>query len=261
MKNVLWLILVAALAISGCGGDDSTTPNNHPQITAGPAAVSATIAENETTIVSVTATDANGDDLTYAWSSDNGTFAGSGSLVVYQPGDVLVDTVQTITVVVSDGKGGSATGTIEVTVQATTVIGATYQVRLNSLTFVNADCDGFLDSSLEAFWNIAANTVSSVRTEGNYQSASTGINVVITTDWSQADVLFDGTGAITVTGTLSDYDSTSANDLIGSWNLSYNTANITAGNFSVSGGNPAGEGCNVVLNFTIEYVGDVNGTP
>jgi len=256
------LTLVLVFALTGCGDDDPVAPGNKaPTITAGPGAQPATILAGETAILTVTAMDADGDDLTYTWSSDDGTFSGTGALVVYTPGDVNVQTVQTAQVVISDGSGGSVTGTVDVTVNPAVVVGATYRVRLNSLTFANADCDGIFDDDIEAFWNIQALTASAIRVEGDYVQVSSGMTENIATGWAQADVLFNGTGAITITGTVSDFDDVSANDLVASWNLSYNTNNITAGTFNVSGGDPIGEGCTVVLNFTIEKLDDVYGAP
>jgi hypothetical protein len=256
------LTLMLVFALAGCGSDDPASPGNSaPTITAGPGAQPATISAGETTILTVTATDADGDDLTYTWSSDDGTFTGTGSLVVYTPDAVTVQTVQSAQVVISDGNGGSVTGTVDVTVNPTVVVGATYRVRLNSLFFADANCDGIFDNDVEAYWNIQALTASAVRVEGNYVQYSSGMTAVITTGWAEADVLDNGTGAITISGTVSDYDDVSGNDLIGRWNLGYNASTITEGTFNVSGGNPEGEGCTVVLNFTIERLGDVYGAP
>ena len=253
--------LTLLLALAGCGSDDPAGPSNSaPTITAGPGAQPATIGADQTTILTVTATDADGDDLTYAWSSDDGTFTGTGALAVYTPSDVAVQTVQTAQVVISDGNGGSVTGTVDVTVNPVVLIGKTYRVRLNSLNFVDAGCDGFLDDDVEGYWNIQANGVSAIRTDTSL-SFSTGEIRMITTGWAEADILFDGTGAIAITGTVHDFDSASGDDLIGSWNLTYNNGNIAPGTFNISGGNPTGEDCNVVLNFTIEFVADVFGTP
>lgn len=257
----LCLTVALAFALAGCGSDDPTGPvNSAPTITAGPTAQPAAIGSDQTTLLSVTATDGDGDDLTYTWSSDDGTFNGTGSLVSYTPGDVAIETVQTAHVIISDGNNGSVTGTVDVTVSPAVLIGKSYRIRLNSLNFVYTNCDGIFDDDIEAYWNIQAGGVSAVRTETDV-SFSSGQNWMITTGWSETDILFDGTGAIAVTGTLHDYDTSSGDDLIGNWNLSYNNSNIAPGTFNVSGGHPTGEDCNVVLNFTIEYVADVYGTP
>ncbi|MGI0012748.1 MAG: DUF7594 domain-containing protein [Nitrososphaera sp.] len=93
--------------------------NTPPQITSGPTATPNPVAENQTAQLSVTASDADGDPLTYTWTAPpgGGTISGTGATVTYTPPDVSVQQTFTITVTVSDGRGGTATGSVGVTVQ------------------------------------------------------------------------------------------------------------------------------------------------
>jgi hypothetical protein len=96
-------------------------PNASPTLT-GPTASATTINEQEAITLSVTATDADGDPLTYAWAqtapaSPMGTFS---STTVANPTwtapDVTATGTYTLRVTVSDGQGGSAQGSIDISV-------------------------------------------------------------------------------------------------------------------------------------------------
>jgi LmbE family N-acetylglucosaminyl deacetylase len=120
---------VDVLVIDGRGGAvtgsvDVTVnprPNSNPLITAGPTATPATISDIETTNLSVSATDADGDPLNYGWLVTGGTITGTGSAVVYTPPRVTSTTIQHVTVMVTDGRGGSVMGELDITVMASGV--------------------------------------------------------------------------------------------------------------------------------------------
>lgn len=92
------------------------TINHPPAITSGPAAASSTISDAQTTQVSVTAVDADGDPLVYHWSASLGSISGTGPVVTFVPAKVTSQQVAAIGVSVSDGKGASATGSVAVTI-------------------------------------------------------------------------------------------------------------------------------------------------
>ena len=60
------------------------------------------------------ATDADGDILTYRWSTDGGTIKGEGNSITWVAPDIPDD--YTVKVVVIDGKGGEATKSTTITV-------------------------------------------------------------------------------------------------------------------------------------------------
>ncbi|KFE62234.1 PKD domain-containing protein [Hyalangium minutum] len=97
--------------------------NNPPTLTAGPSASLTTINEQETVNLSVTASDPDGDPLTYAWSQTSptspvGTFSSTSSATpTWTAPDVTASGMYTLTVIVSDGRGGSVAGFVEITVQ------------------------------------------------------------------------------------------------------------------------------------------------
>ena len=130
-------------------------------------------------------------------------------------------------------------------------IGVNYRVRLDSLVFANTDCDGAFDDDIEAYWSIVGNSPArSDRSSGSPYTANSGGVLSITTVWSNwVPVLYNGSGAITIVGSLTDYDSSSGDDLIGSWNISRNTSNIVPGTFTASSSNG---GCTVRLVYTIQ---------
>jgi len=70
--------------------------------------------------VSVTATDPDGDPRSYVWSATGGSFTGSGASVTWTAPQVAGTC--TITCVVTDGRGGMAQASTNVTVSATSVV-------------------------------------------------------------------------------------------------------------------------------------------
>lgn len=71
-----------------------------------------------TSSLNVDATDPDGDPLTYVWTPTGGSITGSGASVTYNAPNVVLDTVFTVTIEVQDGKGGSASDEVDITVKA-----------------------------------------------------------------------------------------------------------------------------------------------
>ena len=128
-----WSIMLAVLgALTGCGGGGGSSSGSqmNPTTNAAPvitSAASATVPENATLAQSVTATDSNGDVLTFSVTggSDRSAFtigASTGALNFSVPPDFEVPTddgannVYEVEITVSDGQGGTATTTVNVTV-------------------------------------------------------------------------------------------------------------------------------------------------
>ncbi|MDD5543245.1 MAG: outer membrane protein transport protein [Acidobacteriia bacterium] len=72
--------------------------------------------EGESTGVHASASDPDGDPLTYTWSTTAGHISGSGADVTFDSTGVPGGTTATITVVVDDGRGGTATCSVSVQV-------------------------------------------------------------------------------------------------------------------------------------------------
>ena len=64
--------------------------------------------------IECTASDPDGDELSYVWSASGGNITGEGSAVTWVAPNTFGD--YTITVTVTDGKGGQATASIDITV-------------------------------------------------------------------------------------------------------------------------------------------------
>src|SRR3990172_7215257 len=116
----------------GCTG----TP---PQITGGPTATPNVIFGDQTAQLSVTASDVDGDPLTYTWTvmPGGGTITGTGATVTYTPPAAMTgQQTFTVTMKVRDGNGGSDTGTVGVTVLP---VGGGVTFTPEADTFVNSN--------------------------------------------------------------------------------------------------------------------------
>lgn len=92
-------------------------PNRAPVVSPNP--ITVTTDEDTAKAVTIPATDADGDTLTYtvATGPSHGTLTGSGATRNYMP-DANYNGSDTFTVTVADGKGGSTTATVNVTVNS-----------------------------------------------------------------------------------------------------------------------------------------------
>ena len=98
--------------------DETASANTPPRIDSGPVADATEITAGQTAKLSVTASDSDGDVLTYNWSvpSGQGNIEGSGNSVVYAPPAVSQTETFTVTVKITDGKGGTVSGSVAITV-------------------------------------------------------------------------------------------------------------------------------------------------
>ncbi len=74
-----------------------------------------TVAPSDSCRIECSAQDADGDELSYEWSAEEGDISGEGTDIIWTAPDEE-DTYE-ITVVVSDGRGGQATGTLSIDVE------------------------------------------------------------------------------------------------------------------------------------------------
>ena len=141
MKSKIVLVLLASLSLSGCVGFGiyqgldkiSKTPSMASVIEGGPVANDPPIIQNLTPnpvakvqksdkiSFTVEAFDKNNDKLEYFWTTDKGTLSGSGLSVFWQPekDGKISPGVATISLAVSDGKGGECQVFSKITVTDT----------------------------------------------------------------------------------------------------------------------------------------------
>ena len=115
----IWLIVAAVVIIAivvvvvVLFVVDTAPPNQEPTI-GSLVPTSASVAPSGSTTITCTATDADGDTLTYTWTTTGGTVSGTGSSVTWMA--PAAEGTYSIGVTVDDGKGGSSTRDISVTV-------------------------------------------------------------------------------------------------------------------------------------------------
>lgn len=98
-------------------GPSSKAPANiAPQITGGPIATPSSISDIDTTVLSLSSSDADGDSLSYRWTVNGGKIIGAGPSVSFYPPLVTQNTVFQAVVSVSDGRGGSVNSSVQITV-------------------------------------------------------------------------------------------------------------------------------------------------
>jgi Big-like domain-containing protein/K319-like protein len=124
LKKSLCAVLLLSLGGAGCdwlpGHEEPDPANRAPTITQ-VLATPASINEGSNTGLSVTASDPEGDALTYTWTqtpaTPAGTFGGeTGSTRTWTAPALAANTTFTLQVTVSDGKEGSAQATVDVAV-------------------------------------------------------------------------------------------------------------------------------------------------
>jgi len=93
--------------------------NSPPVISDGPTATPNPVTSGETAELSVVADDPDNDTLAYGWSvpDDGGSIQGTGSVVTYVPPSVVASQIFNISVAVTDGFGGVAMSSVDVTVE------------------------------------------------------------------------------------------------------------------------------------------------
>lgn len=164
-------------AVSALYQIGAVSGNQTPKLTQVAKAEPATVvAVLDTAALSVSATDPDGDELTYTWTTTAGTIEGVGANVTFVPPLVSSTTQVIASVSVSDGLGGSVQTQVSINV---TPLSAS--AKLNEALYAFAGPDTTNAGTAEAAFD-------SVIVEGNQWSA-TGIGDVL-------NVKFDGTKEI-----------------------------------------------------------------
>jgi len=101
------LVVITLLSFAGCGH------NSLPQLT-NLLAQPASVARGEVSSLTCEASDPDGDTLTYSWTCTGGSISGAGSIVSWKAPSTVG--TYTVTVSVSDGKGGTVTRSVSIAV-------------------------------------------------------------------------------------------------------------------------------------------------
>jgi formylglycine-generating enzyme required for sulfatase activity len=204
-KRIILLAGMAfvALALVSCSDDDTTDPINSAPVIASLVSDPATVDLLQTSSVTCTATDADGDFLTYAWSSSSGTIVGTGSTITWTaPATAGVCTLECS---VGDGQETVSDSVVITVVEVllpvnnapaiTSLVAdpATVEILLTStVTCTATDTDA--DDVLSYAWTSTAGTV-----------VGTGSEIT----WTAPDMV----GTCTLTCSVSDADTTVSEDI------------------------------------------------
>ncbi len=110
------MVAVVVLGLASCKSENPISGENLPPKISAVTASPDQISYGEMTEILCSATDPNGDPLTYKWEYYAGSVIGSGKKVHYAS-DACCGGSQTLTVIVSDGRGGVDTGYISIRVR------------------------------------------------------------------------------------------------------------------------------------------------
>ena len=114
------MVLAVVFILHGCGDDGGTGPTNKAPVISGLAADPGMVDPMGTSIITCTASDPDGDSLSYAWTPQHGSVSGTGEEVTWNasafPGSHF------IAVTVTDEEGKSAADTVYVTVGGGTLL-------------------------------------------------------------------------------------------------------------------------------------------
>ena len=111
LPNLILVAILIALVVSSCKKDEAT---NHVPVIASVVVNPSSVNANGIASVIVTASDADNDALTYAYTVTGGTITGSGASVSWTAPSTAG--AHSVSVTVSDGKGGQASTNGSITV-------------------------------------------------------------------------------------------------------------------------------------------------
>lgn len=121
MKNLNYVVLLGGVILVsmalflGCGDDDNpVTDTNRPPVISSVTSSKVTVDLTDTCTITCTASDPDGDNLTYAWTTDPGSINGVGSSVIWTSPNV--GGAVSVVCEVSDVHGAAVTDSITIMV-------------------------------------------------------------------------------------------------------------------------------------------------
>jgi hypothetical protein len=105
------VISLLLLIVLGACAPHSNSPPRIESLTAAPSV----IGQAETTVIECIASDPDGDELSYQWSTEQGSVSGQGPSVTWTGPDTCGDYIVTVTV--TDSKGAKTSQSVTITVK------------------------------------------------------------------------------------------------------------------------------------------------
>lgn len=195
-------LAVLALLLGACGPKAAPSPpptpvpsGNQPPVISSLQAAQMQLYPSGNTEIQCIAADANGDQLDFQWAATGGEFSGYGPIVIWKAPPAYG--TYTITVTISDRKGGSAQSSLTMTVGAnqspviSSLVANPTSVLLGSSTIVTCvatDPDGDV---VRYSWTASEGTISGVGNKVTWIAPGKGGNFNVTV------ILSDGKGGET----------------------------------------------------------------
>lgn len=140
------IAVVVGLAVAGCGGgggDGGGGGANHDPVINSLTAAAPAVWQGGSTQITVSASDPDGDRLTYVWTSNGGSVSGSGATVIFTA--PASGGCFRVNVTVQDGQGGQASRSITIIVGAIVRGSVVNVVDEQAAAGVQVEVDGISD--------------------------------------------------------------------------------------------------------------------
>lgn len=198
-----------------------------------------TISTGATTTMACTASDLDGDALTYTWSAASGTISGTGSSINWTA--PASSSTYTINVTVSDGHSGSVQGSTTVVVTKlnnspviSSLVASPTTILTGAVSAITCSASDLDGNTLTYTWSAASGTISGAGSTVNWTAPASSGNYVVgvtVTDGQGGSVQRSTTVAVTYWITYSSSTSGLVNNYVqssgidGSGNIWFGTQN------------------------------------
>ena len=143
-----------------------------------------TISTGAVSAITCTASDADGDNLTYTWSAASGTISGTGATINWTA--PASSSAYVINVTVSDGQGGSVQSSVNVTVTKsnnppiiTSIVANPTTISTGAVSAITCTASDLDSDTLTYTWSAASGTISGTGSQINWTAPASSSTYII----------------------------------------------------------------------------------